>query len=138
MSIQSDLFQQLALIRKRRRAGLPVDWRTMAVLKPAPVLTLILDVDTPSEVREILLCLDSQTYRRFELILINRGAEGLESLLQDICLPVTYLHLAGRDTPAADLATRFGRSRRMVQIERGSTYPLDYTAKLIEAGAEQR
>lgn len=138
MSIRSDLFQQLTLIRERRRAGLPVDKRTMAALKPAPALTLVLEGDAPEKTRKTLLSLDAQTCRKFEVVLVGRGGVRLEGLIQDIGLPVAYLHVgdaAGREASAGDLAARLARGRRIVGIEAGRVYPPGHFAGLIEGGA---
>ena len=131
MSIQNDLFQQLSLIRTRRRANLPVDKRTMSMLRPAPEVTLVLGVQSPDGVRETLLSLDAQEYRQFEVVLVNYGFERIEGLLQDIGLPVSYLRTGEKKASAEELAARIGRSRRVVLIEPGSVYPPGYMAGLV-------
>lgn len=131
VSIQRELFQQLALIRKRRRAGLPFDWRTMATLAPAPEVTLALTASVPDGIRETLLSLDVQSCRRFELIFINRGIESAEEMLFDIGFSVIYLHVGQGGMSDKEIVFRFASCEGIVSVAAGVVYPKNYVSELI-------
>jgi molybdopterin-guanine dinucleotide biosynthesis protein A len=134
MSVRELLFERLHFIRERRRLGLPIDKKALAEMQVKPILSLVLEGTMPSLVQKTLDSLATQTYQRFEVILVSPDATPLEYLVQGIDLPITYLRFdryIGRER-LNSIVKRVARGRHVVHALAGHEYAQNEVGKLAD------
>lgn len=108
----------------------------LARFNEAPLFSIILTTyNRPEMLRDALTSIDSQSWRDFEVILVNDHGEPVEQLLQAFDFPISYLYQGRNRGPAAarNAALHLARGRYVVYLDDDDRYLANHLQALAQA-----
>lgn len=120
----------------RRARQLCERLEALAQLNEEPLFSIILTTyNRPALLKDALDSVGRQTFRDFEVILVNDNGDSVEGLIDGLGFPVTYLRLGKNGGPAAarNVALKLARGRYVMFLDDDDIYLADHLSFLNQA-----